>query len=532
MCNAKYNSLKSYNNVIIIIFIVMKLLGLSHIKEADYLTIKNQNITFLDLVERAGTVVFNTIHERLQGAQVPIHIFCGLGNNGGDGLVVARLLVEHGYNVTTYIVNFSTNRTETFLVNYDRLKAIDNEWPVQLKNEDEKPVITASDMVIDAIFGIGLNRSMESWVKKLIGHINSSNAFILSIDIPSGVYAEKPVEDENSVIYANVCLTFQAPKLIFFLPETAKYAQDVDIIDIGLDTNYLNEVNTKMELILKNEVLRLYQPREKFSHKGSYGHALLIGGSKGKMGSILLATKSCLRVGAGLATALIPESGYQVLQVGVPEAMVIYNDSDDYLDDFDYDIIPNVICLGVGLGTHKKTVEAFTKFLKQNNKSLVVDADGLNIISENKIFLSHIPNQTVFTPHVKELERLIGKWSDDFDKLHKTKLFSKKYDCIVVIKGANTITVYHDEIYVNTTGNPGMATAGTGDVLAGMITGLISQGYKALQACVFGVYLHGSAADIAVDSLGYQALLASDIINNIGKAYLELFKQPEQQINT
>ncbi len=506
----------------------MKLLGLSHIKEVDYLTVKNQSITFLELVERAGTVIFNTIHERLQGAQVPIHVFCGLGNNGGDGLVIARLLVEHGYNVTTYIVNFSTNRSKAFLVNYDRLKEIDNEWPVQLKNEEEFPVISPNDMVVDAIFGIGLNRSMEPWVKKLIVHLNDTNAFILSIDVPSGLYAEKPVEDEKSVIYANVCLTFQAPKLIFFLPETAKYAQDVDYINIGLDAQYLNEVDTKMELILKNEVLKFYQPREKYSHKGSYGHALLIGGSKGKIGSMLLASKSCLRVGAGLVSALVPECGYDIMQTGLPEAMVVDHDNDNYLEDFEFDIEPSVICIGVGLGMHEKTFEAFVDFLKKNDKPLVIDADGLNMLSKDKVLLKFIPKQTVLTPHVKELERLIGVWSDDFDKLEKVKIFSKKYSCIVVIKGANTITVHNDEIYVNTTGNPGMATAGTGDVLAGIITGLISQGYKALQASIFGVYLHGSAGDIAVESLGYQALLASDIVNNIGKAYLELFKQPDQ----
>ncbi|WP_010178437.1 NAD(P)H-hydrate dehydratase [Aquimarina agarilytica] len=509
----------------------MKLLGLSHIKEADRLTVKNQKITFLDLMERAGLAVFNTIHERLQGAQVPIHVFCGLGNNGGDGLVIARHLVEHGYNVTTYIVNFSTNRSEAFLVNYDRLKAIDNEWPIQLKGEEDIPTVSSNDMVIDAIFGIGLNRQMEPWVKKLISYINASNVFVLSIDVPSGLYAEKSPEDETAVIYSNVCLTFQAPKLIFFLPETAKYAQDVDFVDIGLDTGYLNEVDTKMDLILKNEVLKLYRPREKFSHKGTYGHTLLIGGSKGKIGSMLLASKACLRVGAGLVSALIPECGYHVIQTGIPEVMVVDHDNDDYLEDFKFELDPSVICIGMGLGMHKKTILAFAKFLKENTKPLVIDADAINILSENSELLDYIPRQTVLTPHAKELERLIGVWNDDFEKLEKVKLFSKKYDCILIIKGANSITVYHDEIYVNTTGNPGMATAGAGDVLAGMISGLISQGYGALQASIFGVYMHGSAGDIAVNGLGYQALLASDIVDKIGPAYLELFKQPEQPVN-
>lgn len=260
----------------------MKLLGYSQLKEADQITVKNQNISFLDLMERAGTAIFKLIDHRLKGAPVPIHIFCGLGNNGGDGLVIARYLIEHGYHVTTYIVNFSSNRSEAFLKNFDRLKEIGNDWPIQLKSEKDFPVIKANEIIIDAIFGIGLSRPIDRWVKKLIQYINKSQSFVIAVDIPSGLCLGKAPEDKEAVIYANSCLTFQLPKLVFYLPETAIYVQDVEVLDIGLDKNYLASVKTGMELIGKPEVLTQYKPRQKFSHKGTYGHALVIGGSKVK----------------------------------------------------------------------------------------------------------------------------------------------------------------------------------------------------------------------------------------------------------
>ncbi len=508
----------------------MKLLELKHFQEADKITIEKQNISRLELIERAGQSVFQLLHERLQGAPLPIHVFCGLGDNGADGLVIARHLVEHGYNVTTYIVNFSSERSKGFLTNYDKLKEISKEWPVQIKSEDDFPAINSSDMVIDAIFGLGLNRSIQDWVQNLIKYINKLNAFTLSVDIPSGLFLNKAPEDKEAVIYANTCLTFQTPKLVFFLPEGATYIQDLEILDIGLDKEYLNSVKTGVELIGKPEVVSSYIPRQKFSHKGTFGHSLIIGGSRGKVGSMVLASKACLKVGSGLVTAVIPKCGNTVMQSSIPEAMVVdTNEGVDYINDFNTDVEATVTCVGVGLSKQIVTINAFTEFLKTNKAPLVLDADALNILSENKELLEKIPSQSILTPHLKELERLIGSWKDDFEKLEKTKAFSTKYDCIVVIKGANTITVYKDNLFVNTTGNPGMATAGSGDVLAGIITGLISQGYSPLVASFFGVYIHGSAADIAVNGMGYQALIASDIIDNIGKAYLELFRKPEQQ---
>jgi hydroxyethylthiazole kinase-like uncharacterized protein yjeF len=348
------------------------------------------------------------------------------------------------------------------------------------------------------------------------------------VDIPSGLYADRVPEHKEAVVKANYVLSFQTPKLIFFLPETGVFVDQWEVLDIGLDAEFLMNEETDYELIGKNEVLPMYIPRKKFSHKGTYGHALIIGGSYGKVGAMQLASRATLVIGSGLVTAYIPQCGYESLQTALPEAMVI-TDEEQSISKISFDISPSVIGIGVGMGTAQKTVDAFTEFLKINQLPLVIDADALNILASKKSLLKLLPPKTVLTPHPKELERLIGAWKDDFDKLEKAKLFSERYNCILVVKGAHTITVFNKKGYVNTTGNPGMATAGSGDVLTGVIAGLIAQGYDPLHAAIFGVYLHGKSGDLTIETKAYQALIASDIIDNLGLAYLDLFKVPENQ---
>ena len=286
--------------------------------------------------------------------------------------------------------------------------------------------------------------------------------------------------------------------------------------------------DTEYEIISKNEVLPYYIPREKYAHKGTYGHSLIIGGSYGKTGAVHLASKACLSSGSGVVTAYVPDCGVLPLQTNLPEAMVIADVDEKCISKIKFDISPTVIGVGVGMGAKEVTIKAFSDFLSKNESPLVIDADGINILSKKKTLCKKLPPNTILTPHPKELERLIGVWKDDFDKLKKTKAFSKKYNCIVVIKGANTVIVSSEKNYINTTGNPGMATASSGDVLTGIITGLIAQNYEPLKAAIFGVYLHGRAGDIAIEKTGYQALTASSIINSIGSAYIDLFEVPEQ----
>ena len=509
----------------------MKIFPRAQIYEADQVTVERQKITMTELMERAGTEIFKWMHLKFRGTKVPIHVFCGIGNNGGDGLVVARHLIAQGYNVFVYVVNYSDKRSNDFLVNYERLKQVTNDSPKVLGSKEEFPEINAKDIIVDAIFGIGLNRPAADWVKHLFEHFRASKAYTLSIDIPSGLYLEKVPEDEDGVVWANCTLTFQFPKLVFFLPETAKYTKQLEILDIGIDQDYIRNTTSNTDLVERQEALELYRPRDKFAHKGNLGHALIVGGSYGKIGAVVLACRAAMSSGAGLVTAYIPKCGYQVVQSAFPEAMVITDESENIITEIKYYIKASAIGIGMGLGTDPQTVEALETFLKSNTKPLVVDADAINILSKHKDLLKLLPEQSVLTPHPGELKRLIGNWKDDFEKLGMVKDFTEKYNVIVVIKGAHTITVYKDQCHINSTGNPGLATAGSGDVLTGIIASLIAQGYKPLQATIFGVYLHGKSADIAVKGFGRESLIASHVIQNLGKAYLDVVK-PSEQIAT
>lgn len=506
----------------------MKIFDLDQLAKADEVTIEKQNISSTELMERASTLVFNDIHSKLNGAQIPIKIFCGIGNNGGDGLVIGRLLLEHGYQVLVYVVNYSNKRSEDFLLNYEKIKEVTHDWPIAIKGEDDFPELSEKDFIIDAMFGIGLNRALEAWVGKLVNYINKSNAFIVAVDMPSGLFADKIPSEENPAIKANVTITFQAPKLIFFLPQAADYIGDMQVIDIGLDREYLANTVVNKQLINKAEAQLLYKPRTNFSHKGDYGHVLIIGGSYGKIGSISLTARAALRAGAGMVTIYSPKCGYQILQTVLPEAMVLTDKSEHLLSAIEYDMDPDVICFGMGAGTSNETSSAFKDLLVKSKNPMVIDADGINILSKQKELLKELPENSVLTPHPKELERLIGKWKDDFDKLEKVKKFSKKHKVIVVIKGAHSITVFKEDLYINNSGNPGMATAGSGDVLSGIITSLISQKYEPLIAAVFGVFLHGKTGDLLAEEKSYEGIIAGDLANNVGRSFLDLFKKEIQ----
>jgi len=501
----------------------MKILSAKQLYEADQITINKGDITSLDLMERAATNCFQWIHNRLQGGAIPIHVFCGTGNNGGDGLVIARHLKQHGYNVHTYIINCGNKRSEAFLANYDKLKEI-GVWAEMITCSSEFPKVSENDMIVDAIFGLGLSRSPENILKETIQFINRSNAYVLSIDFPSGLFGDKSVLDKESVIKAYHVLTFQTPKLAFLLPENRNYVPSFDIVDIGLDADYLNTVKTDFYVSTKFDVLKVYKPREKFSHKGDFGHSLIIGGSFGKIGAVTLASKAALKIGSGLVTAYVPKCAYQILQTAIPEIMVEV-DAENELQYFNSKIDPTAIGLGIGMGTHSKTVEGFKQFLKENKLPLVVDADAINIISKNKSLLKLIPEDSILTPHPKEFERLVGKWKDDYDKLKKLLQLSKKHKLIIVLKGAYTAIAHQGKIYFNTTGNPALATAGSGDVLTGILTGLIAQKYSSFNAALLGVYLHGKTAELAMKTRVYETFIATDSINFLSNAFIDLLRR-------
>ena len=507
----------------------MKILSKEHIYQADQLTLKRQEMTSTELMERAATEVFNWMHSRLNGAPVLIHVFCGIGNNGGDGLVLSRHLVNHGYNVTTYVVNCSNERSKDFLINYEKLRESSKKWPDLLKCESDFPDISPDDIIVDAIFGIGLNRPADKWIQRLFQHFRTSKAFTLSIDMPSGLYTDRVPESEDAVVWSHYTLSFQVPKLVFFLPDTAKFVDRWEVLDIGLDQEFLNETQPIAEYIGKPEILPFYKTRNKFSHKGTFGHVLIVGGSYGKIGAVQLASRAALVSGAGLVSVYIPKCGYTAIQAAIPEIMVITDAVEHHISNIEVNLEFKAIGIGVGLGTHQDTVLAFGRFLSTQNNPMVVDADAINILAGNSKLLNHLPKLSILTPHPKELERLVGSWKDDFDKIEKVKKFSSKHNLIVVIKGFNTMIIYKNDIFINSTGNPGLATAGTGDVLTGIITGLMAQGYEPLQSAVFGVYLHGKSADLLAQQMAFQSMTASDVIDGISNAYIDLFVEPEME---
>jgi hydroxyethylthiazole kinase-like uncharacterized protein yjeF len=505
----------------------MFILNSHQIAAADQATIQSKNISSIDLMEHAAKQCFNWMHTRLQGENIKIHIFCGIGNNGGDGLVIARYLYENGYNINCYIVNFSEKRTKEFLVNYNRLKEI-GKWPTIINGENDFPDIPFEDIVIDAIFGNGLTRSPEGFTKNLINYINSTKVFTLAIDLPSGLFSDAPVIDKEAVLRAGHVLTFQTPKLAFLLPNNSDFINTWEVLDIGLDSSFIKNLKPSLHYILKPDIVELYKPRNKWSHKGTFGHTLIIGGSFGKIGAVTLTTKAALKIGSGLVTAYLPKCGYTILQIAVPEVMVEV-DNDTALEYFNFKTKATVIGIGPGMGTDEKTVKGFERFIKENKLPLVIDADAINLLSQNKSLLKHLPKNTVLTPHPKELERLIGSWKNDFEKLEKTANLSKKHAIIIVIKGAHTVIVNGESKHFNSTGNPALATAGSGDVLTGIITGLISQGYKPINAAILAVYLHGKTADIAISETGYETFTATSILDYLSDAILDLFTEEAEK---
>lgn len=499
----------------------MKILSSNQVYKADQATMKSLAISSTELMEKAGFSCFKWIDKALQNNRDPVHVFCGMGNNGGDGLVISRLLAKKGIDVRTYLVNFSDKRSDDFLINLERLKELG--IPVyEIMNKEDFPDINCQDLIIDAIFGIGLKRTIEGFTSQLIQQLNASKADIISIDIPSGLFADRHLTEGSAVIRADQVLTFQVPKLAFLLPENQEYIKAWQVLDIGLDKNFIDTVSCDYKFVESDDIKKIFQKRKKFSHKGSYGHSLIVGGSYGKIGAVILASRAAIKSGSGLVSTYIPKCGYTAMQAANPEVMVEVDD-EKIVQFFNFKTIPNAIGIGPGLGTHLKTKKGFVEFYSKCNIPMVIDADGLNIIAEFRDLKKLIPEGAVLTPHPKEFERLVGKWTDDYDKLELLKDFSIKYKCVVVLKGAHTAVSYQGKIWFNSSGNAALATAGSGDVLTGIITSLLAQGYGCLEASIMGVYIHGRTADLGVESdESLESFVASDAIAFLANVFKEL----------
>ena len=501
----------------------MKILSIDKIRAADAYTIEHEPIPSIDLMERAATQLFKWISKRVDQTH-GFKIFAGPGNNGGDGLALGRMLAEAGYEVEIYIIRYTDKTSEDFRINYERTANLKNIKVSDIRNDEDFPEVGEEDVVVDAVFGSGLTRPVKGFIAEIINKINSSPAVKVAIDTPSGIFSDSSsVEEDGAIIRADYTLGFQFPKLAFMMAENDPFVGEWHILDIGLHHDYINSVTTDNFFTIKEDVAPLLKKRRKFSHKGTYGHALLIAGSYGKMGAAVLAAKACLRAGVGLLHVHIPKVGYQIMQTALPEAMISLDRYENYFSEVPDLSMYNAIGIGPGLGMEHQSQMALKLLIQEFGKPMVFDADALNILSENKTWLAFLPAGSILTPHPKEFERLAGKWNNDFEKLEMQRDFSKRYNIYVVLKGANTSVCTPDgKCYFNSTGNPGMATAGSGDVLTGIITGLLSQGYSPGQAAVLGVYLHGLAGDFSAKKLGQESMIAGDMVKMLGKAFKHL----------
>jgi ADP-dependent NAD(P)H-hydrate dehydratase / NAD(P)H-hydrate epimerase len=499
----------------------MKIFSALQIKEWDAYTMANEPIASIDLMERAALQCAEwLIHNRY--AAKHLHIFCGKGNNGGDGLAIARLLLKKNCKVTVYILEFGHKGTDDFQTNLHRLHPLTFDIHF-IQSEVFFPFINKEDVIIDAMLGTGLSKPLDGITQKLVLHLNQNAGVRIAIDVPTGMFVDKSCK-EATVFLAQHTLTFQSVKLCYLMDENHEAFGVMHILPIQLHKNYEQITSSFFELIDEPLIKSIYKPRAAFTHKGNYGHALLMGGSYGKMGAAVLLSKACLRSGAGLVTVHIPQCGYNILQTSVPEAM-----AETDINQFHLSQLPKemnryaAIGIGPGIGLHEETANVLAEVLKQSQQPMVLDADALNLLSIKQNLSELLHQECILTPHPKEFERLFGKAQNDFERLQLALHHASKLNVHIVLKTHHTLIACPDgKAYFNSTGNAGMATAGSGDVLSGMITGLVAQGYSAQDACVLGVYLHGLAGDLAAVHLSKEAMMAGDIIHYTGKAFQTL----------
>jgi ADP-dependent NAD(P)H-hydrate dehydratase / NAD(P)H-hydrate epimerase len=508
----------------------VKIFTSEQIRAWDAYTIKHEPIASIDLMERAAGKCTDWLLLNIPD-KYHFKIFCGKGNNGGDGLVIARLLHQNKKTVDVYVLEFGKPGTDDFQTNLQRLHEL--LVPIHfLQSPEMFPTINSNNIIIDALFGTGLNKPLDGLSSSLVQHINSSSKQTVSIDVPSGLFTDRSSKG-NTVVRATNTLTFQAYKKAFLIQENAEYIGIINVLDIGLDEKFLKETVTSEHLLDKETIVQIFQPRKPFAHKGTYGHALIAGGSYGKIGAAQLAVNACLHSGAGLVTAFVPRCGYTVLQTSMPEAMVMTDEDESMITSLPSELEKYAaVGIGLGMGTNKLTRNALIDLIKSSPKKLVIDADGLNSIALQPEVLSFLPPNTILTPHPKEFERLFGACENDFERIEKARLKATEHNIIIVLKGHHTAIALPDSsLYFNSTGNAGMAKGGSGDVLTGIITALCAQPYTPVQAVLFGVYLHGLAGDYAAAELSQEAMTATDLIKFLSNAFLQLNEEHRQLLH-
>ena len=501
----------------------MKILTCTQQKEADAYTIANNNILSINLMEKAASLIADEISKRWDRSH-RIVVFAGAGNNGGDALAVARLLFSKSYPVEIYLFNIKGTISEDCMTNIQRLQKCGFTDYHEISNAFEPPKLTAEDVVVDGLFGSGLNKPLSGGFASVVNYINASNAHVVSSDLPSGLMEEDNSNNlRTNIIRADLTLSIQLPKLAFLFPENEDIVGEWKTLDIGISQEFIAQADTPYIITEASEMSQLIKPRKRFAFKNNFGHALLIAGSSGMAGASILAARACLRSGVGLLTIHTPVCNHDILQTAVPEAMV-QNDVHElyFAEPVDLDNY-QAIAIGPGIGQEEETALATFDQLADCYIPAVLDADAINILSSHRNYLNRLPRRSILTPHIGELERLIGRCNDSFDRLTKAKELAAYLQCYIVLKGAySTVITPEGKFYFNPTGNPGMATGGSGDVLTGIILALLAQGYSQENAARLGTFVHGLAGDIACRRTGEISLTASDIIAALPEAWKEL----------
>ena len=503
----------------------MKIFTNVQIRELDEYTINNEPIKSIDLMERAAKALTQAITGRWPQT-VPVVVFAGPGNNGGDALAVARMLAEQDYQVQTFLFNIGGQLSADCTENKNRLtetrKAKDQF--TEVTQEFDPPQLEKGMLVVDGLFGSGLNKPLSGGFASLVKYINGSSADVVSIDMPSGLMAEDNTYNVRAnIIRATMTLTLQQKKLSMLFAENQPYVGELKVLDIQLSQEGMEKIDAQYTMLEEEDVRPLILPRTPFAHKGSMGNALLIAGSYGMAGAAILAAESCLRAGAGKVTVHAPRKNVAIMQTAVPEAVLQIDHEEtmfsEAVDTEDF----QAVGIGPGLGTTDQTAIAAIAQLRRTHCPVVCDADAINILATHRAWIQQLPKEVIMTPHPKEFDRMEGHSADSFERLSKAVKLSQRLHGYIILKGHYTALCCPDgRVVFNSTGNGGMATAGSGDVLTGLLTGLLARGYGRREACIVAMYLHGLAGDIAAHELGEESLMARDIIRCLPKAFMRL----------
>ena len=502
----------------------MEILEVKQIQAWDAYTIQNEPIESIGLMERASRVFCSWFLEKMPPGTQQVSVLVSLGNNGGDGLAISRMLSDYGMDVRIFLCRIQPQASEDFTINLERLR-YKNVGITELAEGSAFPSFREAEVLIDGLFGSGLSRPVEGFWATFIEHINASGKPVFSIDMPSGMFCDRVTPPGAAVIKAHFCLSFERPKLGFLFPAHSPWLRAWDYRSIGLHPDFLATISCTFHYITSELAASLLEDRAIFSHKGNYGRALLVGGQRGMMGASVLAARAALRSGAGLVYSLVPDCGLDILQMCVPESIVLSGCGEQHLTRVPALDAYDAIGLGPGLGTEPETGDFLAQCLSQTTAPLVLDADALNLLAKDKTLFRRIPKNSILTPHPGEFGRLFGILSDDRLRIDRLRELAKSMELFIVLKGAYTAIGMPDgQVWFNSTGNPGMATGGSGDVLTGMLTGLLAQGYSPRAACLLGVHLHGLAGDLGAEHHGEEALSAGDIVAFIGEAFRKLKK--------